>query len=215
MPRVGTDKRDGNRKKTTLTRQINYLGAGSLNCSTSSKSSQIALNQEAPVLPCLEVPGLWWTGLPKASDCTERVGMMSMVSIAASSPKEKTKEWEGILFERLFYTYLYIYFSCRLYTTSKKECTKVCYLVHYPTNSIAFACFPKGKTNPIFIYLCVLVFTENSKCVHENCMITCTSVYVKKHVFKFGRRSCYKSHVWCVFWRTSLWACMLWSFLKR
>lgn len=75
--------------------------------------------------------------------------------------KRKKKEWEGVLFEHLFYTYLYIYFSCRLYTTSKKECTKVCYLVHYPTNSIAFACFPKGKTNPIFIYLCVLVFTEN------------------------------------------------------
>lgn len=57
----------------------------------------------------------------------------------------------------LYFTVLYIYFSCRLYTTSKKECTEVCDLVHSPTNSIAFDCFHQGKRTTSFLLLCVFL----------------------------------------------------------
>lgn len=56
-------------------------------------------------------------------------------------------QWQGKIWrvycEQMHYTYQCIYFSCRLHTTSKKECSKVCYLVHSSTYCIAFACFPK------------------------------------------------------------------------
>lgn len=85
------------------------------------------------------------------------------------SKREEKKRIKGILCADLFYTYLYIYFSCRLYTTSKKECTKVCYLVHYPTNSIAFACFLKGKKRSNFyLFICSCLYWAK-KCFHENC----------------------------------------------
>lgn len=88
-----------------------------------------------------------------------------------------------ILCVHLFYTSLYIYFSYRLYTTSKKECTKICYLVHYSTNSIAFACFLKGK-NPINFYLsvCACLHWEFRMSPWKLCMITCESICPKEHV---------------------------------
>lgn len=56
-------------------------------------------------------------------------------------------QWQGKIWrvycEQMHCTYQCIYFSCRLHTTSKKECSKVCYLVHSSTYCIAFACFPK------------------------------------------------------------------------
>lgn len=100
-----------------------------------------------------------------------------------SKRKEKRIKW--IFCAHLFYTYLYIYFSCRLYTTSKKECTKVCYLVHYTTNSIAFACLPKGKKQSTFClsFVCSCLHWE-LEMFQENCMITSKSMYKKKYIFK-------------------------------
>lgn len=99
--------------------------------------------------------------------------------------KRREKRKKGILCAHLFYTYLYIYFSCRLYTTSKKECTKVCYLVHYTTNSIAFACFPKGKKRSTFcLFVCSCLHWELEMFPWKLCMITSKSMYMKKCSFK-------------------------------
>jgi hypothetical protein len=94
----------------------------------------------------------------------------------------------------LFYTYLYIYFSYRLYTTSKKECTKVCYLVHYPTNSIAFDCFPKGKKTILFLFIYVFLSTLTVRNVSMNTVHDYLKVYLYEEIH-FARWS-----VWPAQW---------------
>lgn len=63
------------------------------------------------MLPCSEVPELRSTGLPKATEPTERMGIMSVVSIAASSPKGKKKRIKmNILCTFILYIPIYLLF---------------------------------------------------------------------------------------------------------
>ena len=53
---------------------------------------------------------MWSTGLPKATEPTERVGLMSVVSIAASSPKgEKKEKKEYCVHIYFIHTYIFTF----------------------------------------------------------------------------------------------------------
>lgn len=81
----------------------------------------------------------------RCSNLSSSVGLMSW-------PPWQGKVWR-VCCEQTHYTYQCIYFSCRLHTTSKKECSKICYLVHSSTYCIAFAAFQKGKEKSSFLLL--------------------------------------------------------------